>query len=202
MAIKDKQNLITELVGIVLGQKPEVDRKFTWFINKHDKVNFQNDFDVIHDIFLSLNGDYTANKSKRVKALECDAFFGGQYNFMFEFDEFQHFSSSRLASIELYPQDIKLNFSLEEWKDNCKHSFLKADVYRVNKTTADFNFKGGRTCQRAYLDCFRDILPIKYNLNPTLRINEFEVEKITEINSFNCKSMEKLLEKKIKFIDD
>lgn len=196
MATGDKQKLITKIVSIVLNQESEI-KKFEWFINKHNKVHFGKNFEFIDLIFKSLNGDLKENQAKRNTQLECDAYFGGQFNFIFEFDEFQHFSSYRLESLKHYPQGLILNYDTEIWKTLCLTHSLKADKYRKNKKTRDFNFLGGRTAQRAYLDCFRDLLPEIQGLNPTLRINEFEVPNITEINKESLKRIEQLLKNKI-----
>ena len=129
--------------------------------------------------------------------LDCDAYFGGQLNFFFEFDEHQHFSSARLKTFEFYPTDLKINFSVDQWKQLCKSHKDKADKYRKAKTTTDFNFAGGRTAQRAYLDCFRDLLPLLHGLQPTVRINEFEVADIYANNKEARSKIEKLLKAKI-----
>jgi len=198
MAVGDKQKLITQIVGTVLNERPITDAKFDWFINKHSKENFGESFNVIDKIFRQLNGDISANQNKRSVKLECDAYFGGQHNFIFEFDEYQHFSSSRLLTFGLYPKGLELNFSLDQWVKECKNNKVEADKYRRAKTTTDFNFEGGRTAQRAYLDCFRDLLPKHHDLNPTLRINEFEVEGITSHNKEACKKVEQLINSKLK----
>jgi hypothetical protein len=39
--------------------------------------------------------------------------------------------------LELYPKEIKTNFSIEEWKGLCKLYKEKADEYRKTKTTTD-----------------------------------------------------------------
>lgn len=200
MAVGDKQKLITEIVSIVLGESAQTDKMFDWFINKHTKENFRQYFSVIDRIFVLLNGDINANQSKRTVRLDCDAYFGGQFNFIFEFDELQHFTSSRLISIDNYPADLKLNFNLISWKKLCMEHKTKADNYRKEKRTVDFDFVGGRTAQRAYLDCFRDLLPQVNNLNPTLRINEFEVSGITEISKESCMKIEKILTNKLQKI--
>jgi len=197
MAVGDKQKLITEIVSSVLNEQAQTSKKFDWFINKHSKENFGKHFSTIDKIFKSLNGDINANQTKRTVALDCDAYFGGQYNFIFEFDEFQHFSSSRLKTIENYPTDLKVNFDLVNWKKLCQTHKDKADNYRKTKTTTDFNFAGGRTAQRAYLDCFRDLLPEIQGLNPTLRINEFEVVGITRNDKEACNKIEQLLKTKL-----
>lgn len=198
MPVGDKQKLIAEIVGKVLNEQAQTSKKFNWFINKHNQENFGKHFSTIDKIFKSLNGDINANQSKRSVALNCDAYFGGKYNFIFEFDEFQHFSSARLKTIELYPTNLKLNFDLKTWKNLCLTHKDRADNYRKTKTTTDFKFAGGRTAQRAYLDCFRDLLPEVQQLNPTLRINEFEVIGITKNDKEACNKIEQLLNIKLK----
>ncbi len=198
MAVGDKQKLITQIVGTVLNERPITNEKFDWFVNKHSKENFGTSLNVIDKIFKQLNGDISANQSKRTVKLECDAYFGGQHNFIFEFDESQHFSSSRLLTFGLYPNELKLSFSIDQWVKECRNYKIEADNYRRSKTTTDFNFEGGRTAQRAYLDCFRDLLPQHHNLNPTLRINEFEVIGITSNNKEAYKKIELLINSKLK----
>lgn len=197
MAVGDKQKLITEILSKVLNVPAQTSKKFDWFINKHSKENCGKHFSTFENIFKLLNGDITANQSKRSVSLNCDAYFGGQFNFIFEFDEFQHFSSARLKTIENYPTGLKVNFDLANWKKLCQTHKDKADNYRKTKTTTDFNFVGGRTAQRAYLDCFRDLLPEIQGLNPTLRINEFEVVGISRVDKEACNKIEQLLKTKL-----
>ena len=198
MPVGDKQKLITSIVSIVLGETAQTNKKFDWFVNKHLREHFAEQFLTIDKIFNTLNGNFTANQSKRTKSLDCDAYFGGKYNFIFEFDEFQHFTSARLKTLNLYSKTLKVNFQISEWKKLCELNKFKADNYRHSKTTADFNFEGGRTAQRAYLDCFRDLLPKRNNLNPTLRINEFEVADIYNNNAASCKKIENILKVRLK----
>lgn len=197
MAVGDKQKLITEIVETVLNEKAQTDKKFDWFINQHTKENFIEYFAIIENVFDNLNGNTVANKSKRKQGLNCDAYFGGNYNFMFEFDEFQHFSSARLKTFDLYPKELPLNFNIENWKMLCERHKFRADKYRKSKTTKDFNFVGGRTSQRAYFDCFRDLVSKEHNLNPTLRINEFEVLDIYANTKDACIKVEQLLKIKL-----
>lgn len=197
MAVRDKQKLITEILSEVLGQSAETDKTFSWFINKHLKEHFGLYFNTINKIFNELNGDDNAIATKRTVPLDCDAYFGGRYNFIFEFDEFQHFSSARLRTLEHYPKKLKLGFDVNTWKNLCGLHGGKANRYRYNKSTVDFNFPGGRTAQRAYLDCFRDFLPEIHGLNPTIRINEFEVAEINSKNLDSYKTIEYLLKDKL-----
>lgn len=197
MATGDKQKLITQIVSTILGVQHNCSKKFDWFYNKHTEDNFKGYFAHINNIFTSLKGDIIANENKRQQALACDAYFGGSYNFMFEFDEFQHFTSYRLKTFDHYPDNIKLNFNLQQWKQDCTIHMLKADQYRLKKTTKDFNFFGGRTAQRAYLDSFRDLLPTLHGLNPTLRISEFETIGITSNDRDACQIIERILKTKL-----
>lgn len=198
MAIGDQQKLITELVQTVLNQKAETDIKFDWFVNKHLQKDFKNYYKIIDNIFVRLNGNKLGNENKQISKLQTDSYFGGNFNFLFEFDEFQHFSSSRKLTFDCYPKNLNLNFDISQWKKQCELTFTKADKYRKTKETKDFDFKGGRTAQRAYLDCFRDFLPEINGLKPTLRINEFEVFGIERNNIENCKKIEKLILEKMK----
>jgi hypothetical protein len=198
MPKKDRQKLITEIVSTVLGEKAETDRKFDWFINKHKKQHFKGHFYTIDHIFKTLKGNIESNQSKRLTYLECDAYFGGKYNFIFEFDEYQHFSSARLQAIDLYPKNLRTNFLFTTWEKFCGLNKEKADKYRQNKKTKDFNFVGSRTAQRAYLDCFRDLLPSNHGLNPTLRIADFEVKDIYSNTTESCRKVEGILKIRIK----
>lgn len=197
MATKDRQKFISSIVGKVLNEEPQI-KKFDWFINKHKQEHFREHFNVINNIFNTLNGDFQLNQNKKTSSLECDAYFGGNYNFMFEFDEYQHFSSFRLNTFNFYPSRLPLNYNVESWKSFCNQHSNRADKYRRNKITVDFNFQGGRTAQRAYLDCFRDLLPAQYGLNPTLRISEFEVANIYINDIASFKKIEALLKSKLK----
>lgn len=183
MPVGYKQKLITKIISTVLEETAQIKVTFPWFINKHTESDFGIHFQVISKIFQNLNGDLKANQNKRISSLKCDAYFGGKYNFIFEFDEFQHFSSYRLKTLECYPADIITAFDIKQYKLLCKVHREKADKYRKAKKTVDFNFVGGRTAQRAYLDCFRDLLPTVNGLNPTLRITEFEVASIYSNNN-------------------
>ena len=172
-------------------------KTFDWFINKHTVEHFGEDFKKIDKIFTSLGGDILANNGKRTDRLRPDAYFGGQFNFLFEFDELQHFNSPRLSTLEQLPNNIKTNYSIDNWIALCNKHKVQADNYRRTKTSVDFNFLGGRTAQRAYLDCFRDFLPTRHGLNPTLRINIFEVADMHSISKDDCKKMEQLLKLKL-----
>jgi hypothetical protein len=177
MTINVRQKLITNILSTVIGSKPVSKPRFDWFKNKHFEEDFKDLFMVIDQIF------------------DCDTFFGEPYNFIFEFDEFQHFSSCKKQTLELYPKDLKIGFELKNYIDLCDLYKDKADKYRKVKKTIDFPFSGGRTAQRAYLDAFRDLLPGQHGLNPTIRISEFEVSSVTECDQEGRRIIEKIVGK-------
>jgi hypothetical protein len=197
MPVGDKQKLITEIVSTVLQEPAQTKVSFPWFVNKHLENDFGIQFPIISNVFKCLNGNIETNHSKRTLSLDCDAYFGGRYNFIFEFDEFQHFSSYRLKSLNCYPENLDTAFDIKQYKLLCSVHREKADNYRRAKMTVDFNFIGGRTAQRAYLDCFRDLLPLTNGLNPTLRITEFEVANVYRNDENAQKIVSDLIKKKL-----
>lgn len=194
MATKDRQILITQIVSDVLEEKYNPEQTYDWFINQHKPEHFKAYFKNISSIFTSLKGKPELNS---IRKLHPDAYFGGKYNMFFEFDEIQHFSTARFYTYKHYPPDLHLNYSITDWQNYCQAHQLKANKYRAKKTTDDFNFIGGRTAQRAYLDCFRDLLPTLHGLNPTLRIAEFEVSNVKFNDEFGRKVIQNILKKKL-----
>lgn len=197
MPPRQQERFIIKIVEDVLGVHAE-ERTFNWLKNKHLEEDFGKYYNLIDRIFLDLGGSYRANKEKKTQFLRCDAFFSGGLNFILEFDEFQHFSTARLKTLNYYPKDLKTNFVLDEYCSFCQNHRFEADKYRSNKTTPDFNFAGGRTAQRAYLDCFKDLLPRLHGLNPTMRISEFEVAEITNNDKESRDMIRKIIEIKLK----
>jgi hypothetical protein len=177
MPVRDRQRLITDILATVLGQPPG-NPSFGWMTNKQAEDDSGEPYVSLRAIFKALRGNAEAHALKRERPLNCDASFGGSYNFIFEFDEIQHFSSFRLKTFDFYPQGLKLGYNLERYRDYCKKHMVEANSYRQAKTTDDFPFAGGRTAQRAYFDAVRDLLPPVHGLNPTLRIAEFEVARV------------------------
>lgn len=191
----ERQQLITEIAEKVLGISAEPQKSFDWFRNIHTQEDFGIYFPLINHIFLMLGGDLEAGKEPRL--LKCDAYLPAPLNCIFEFDEHQHFSTARLKTLELYPSKLRLGFAIDEYKRYCGEHRLEADKYRYTKRTRDFDFEGGRTAQRAYLDCFRDILPSLHGLNPTIRIAAFEVVEVTGNDARGRAIVKKLLRKKL-----
>lgn len=154
MPTGERQKLITKMVAKVLGETAIPNAQFDWIINKHLPIHFGKRYTVIEQIFCVLNGNNDGMLNKRIHNLRCDAYFGGKYNFIFEFDEIQHFTTARSKTFNHYPNNYKSNFPLSHWQMLCFNNKERADKYRNNKRTKDFDFVGGENCPKGLLRLF------------------------------------------------
>lgn len=187
MAVGDQQRLITEILAEVLNEKAETNISFEWLKNKHLELDFKNEklginlFPVVENIFAKLKGDKNGMASKGARVLKPDCYFGGKYNFIFEFDELQHFTAYKMVALQNYPSDLKYGFDIKQYLLYCnihKDKAIKKGPPGYRKPKEEFPFENGRAAQRAFFDSFRDLLPTLHGLNPTLRISEFEAAEI------------------------
>lgn len=181
MAVGDKQRLIIEIIEEVLQESAQTNISFNWLNNKHLPEDFGIYYGNIEYIFDALNGDKSGMNNKVARVLKPDCYFGGKYNFIFEFDELQHFTSYKKIALLNYPTDLSYGFDLEQYIEYCdeySREALKKGPAGYRKPKDEFPFENGRAAQRAFFDAFRDILPTLHDLNPTIRISEFEVRQI------------------------
>lgn len=196
MAVGDRQKLMISIMEIILNKKAETNKKFDWLINKHLVENFGEYFDLITRIFVKLNGNNEGMLSKKVRSLSPDCYFGETQNFIFEFDELQHFTEYKKNVLELYPKDIMYGFDVAKYIEYCNiYSIeaLKKGPAGYRKPKIEFPYENGRAAQRAFFDAFRDLLPTKYGLKPTLRISEFEVKEVKGLDPNSIKVVENIL---------
>jgi hypothetical protein len=78
--------------------------------------------------------------------------------FILEFDESQHFSRPRLATLSLYPVDLKMGFSVRRWQALCR------EISAADDTPID------RDERRAWYDTLRDMAPTLHGFGPTVRL--------------------------------
>jgi hypothetical protein len=175
MPVGELQNLVVTLIGQALNADVKHEVAFEWLRNTHTVGDCGRHFATIDRIFSGLKGNPSAAATKRSGPILCDAYFAGDLNFILEFDEFQHFSSARLKTLDSYPRSVLIGFDIAYYQLLCKQHSAKADYYRRAKTTKDFNFIGGRTAQRAYFDTMKDLLPELHGKRPTVRVSEFEL---------------------------
>lgn len=86
-----------------------------------------------------------------------------------EVDESQHFTSWRLASLDLYPPDTPLGFDLATYRGSCQEWAPKSDRYRAAKAAVGFG-QAGRQRQRAYHDALRDLVVPAMGHPPVIRV--------------------------------
>src|SRR5262245_36555647 len=70
---------------------------------------------TLERIFLALGGDLNDLSTGRSTALRGD-FFHAPTQTLIEIDEPQHFTSARLETLDLYPENASLGFDLEHYR--------------------------------------------------------------------------------------
>lgn len=115
-------------------------------------------------IFVALGGDLTAQSDKKSSPLPGDLIHVATRTLV-EVDEYQHFTTFRRATLDLYPPDYPVEFDLDRYRDLCDRWSSKADRYRKTKAARGFG-EVGRQRQRAYNDALRDLAsaPMGYKL--------------------------------------
>ncbi len=172
---------IIALVEEVFGVPAERRAQFDWLINKPAPAHFGDYYPKIAKLFEKMGGDWEGLSTKADGYLTPDAYFPAPYNFIFEFDELQHFTLFRQQTLDVYPEDLALGFDHQAYRQLCfKHQemAIQKGTDRFRRKTSDFPFLNGRAAQRAFFDTFRDWLPPLHGLKPTLRLAEFEVTDI------------------------
>ena len=101
-------------------------------------------------------------KGQKNHKLPCD-YYLSEVNLVIEFDERQHFTLLRAASLQAYPSDIAIGFDKKRWIDLSE------------KIKAGDNSPIYRDEQRAFYDSLRDIIAPQVGLKPVVRIFEEDV---------------------------
>ena len=107
-------------------------------------------------IFRALRGDEEDLARGVHRALRPD-WFHEPTGTVIEIDEFQHFTSDRLLTLERYPSSASLGFDRLGYIALCEETRERADRYRATKEARGFRWPGGRRAQRAYFDAVRDL---------------------------------------------
>jgi hypothetical protein len=111
---------------------------------------------TLQKIFAQLAGSETELQQARGTALAADWLLDDAH-LVIEIDEHQHFTSDRLVSLESYPVDAEVAFSIQEYTALCEVLRAGSDRYRATKDALAFRRVGGRRAQRAYFDAVRDL---------------------------------------------
>ena len=105
----------------------------------------------------SYRGFGIADFVRRPTLAPCD-FWVPDPGFVVEFDESQHFTSSRKLALQVYADEQTLGFSAHRWMNLCDHHNAKD------------NDPPFRDEQRAWYDALRDLVPTTRGLHPTVRL--------------------------------
>jgi hypothetical protein len=84
-------------------------------------------------------------------------------------DEPAHFTSFRLAALQLYPSDASLGFDLEEHRELCRIWAARTDELDRGLAAKGFGF-GGVQRERAYHDALRDLATPAMGHPPLTRV--------------------------------
>lgn len=123
---------------------------------------------VLGDIFGVLGGRLEEQAGKRLTPLPGD-FRHAATGTLIEVDESQHFTSYRLATLDLYPADVPVGFDVAEYRALCRAWAPRSDRYRAAKAAVGFG-DGGRQRQRAYHDALRDLATPAMGRPPVIRV--------------------------------
>jgi hypothetical protein len=86
-----------------------------------------------------------------------------------QIDESPHFTSFRLATLELYPADAAVGFDVDEHKQLCRKWCSSTDGLARGLAAKGFGF-GGVPRERAYHDALRDLATPAMGHPPLVRI--------------------------------
>jgi hypothetical protein len=87
-----------------------------------------------------------------------------------EVDEVQHFTTTRARTFDLYPETVRLGYSLTDYRGLVRQWNKRGDGAFAHNTASEFPNPGGRQAQRAYNDALRDLLAPSFTGHPVIRI--------------------------------
>ena len=132
---------------------------------------------LVQDIYFELTGNRLPKTMPPRERRKVDGVFlgPGDRRFIFKLDEKQRFNRSRAATLRLYPDDLRLGFSVARWMECCcSKGKLEGGGFAKPKLPL-FPVKEGRHRQRAFRDALADVLPSEHGFLPTLRLGDIEV---------------------------
>lgn len=112
----------------------------------------------LEKIYKALQSDRGYLNFVRRRQLPACDYYINSLNCLVEFDESQHFTARRALTLSLYPNGAKLGFDKGVWHKRC------VDINRHDNDPMD------RDEKRAWYDTLRDVLPVAFGMNPTIRV--------------------------------
>ena len=120
-------------------------------------------------IYARLNGDVSVLYASRENLLLPVELVHEPTGTLVEVDESPHFTSFRLAALELYAADTAVGFDLDEYRELCRAWCSSTDVLARGLPAKGFGF-GGVQRQRAYHDALLDLAAPAMGLPPVVRV--------------------------------
>jgi hypothetical protein len=124
---------------------------------------------VLDAIYARLGGDISVLGASRANLLLPVDLVHAPSGTLIEVDESPHFTSSRLATLDLYPTDAAVGFDLDAYRALCRDWCADADALSRGLPAKGFGFAGVQR-ERAYHDALRDLATPAMGHPPLLRI--------------------------------
>lgn len=136
---------------------------------------------ALSQIFDVLDGDEAALLAKPRRSIPSDFLLGA---IQVEFDEGQHFTIQRLATLAFYPSSVALGFERLEYARLCLSTARRAGRAFAHKAAGEFPGLHGRARQRAYFDAFRDLVAPILGNGPVLRVPAPDRDPVAALEKF------------------
>jgi hypothetical protein len=120
-------------------------------------------------IYARLGGDVSVLSASRENLLLPVALLHESTGTVIEVDERPHFTSFRLATLELYPDGVAVGFDVGEYAEFCRTWCTETDGLSRGLPAKGFGF-GGVQRERAYHDALRDLATPAMGHPPLVRI--------------------------------
>ena len=125
--------------------------------------------DVLAVIYARLKGDVSVLHASRENLLLPVDLVHVPTGTVIEVDGREHFTSSRLLALDLYPAGTPLGFDLEAYRELCREWCATTDALSRGLPAKGFGF-GGVQRERAYHDALRDLATPAMGHPPLIRI--------------------------------
>ena len=125
--------------------------------------------EVLGTIYARLKGDISVLHASRENLLLHVDLVHGPTGTLLAVDEASHFTSFRLAALELYPADVTVGFDLDEHRELCRAWCARTDPLSRGLPAKGFGL-GGVQRERAYRDSLFDLATPAMGHLPLLRI--------------------------------
>ena len=124
--------------------------------------------EALERIYARLRGDLSVLRASRANLLLPVELVHGASGTVIEVDASPHFTSFRLATLDLYPDDVAVGFDLDEYRELCRAWCSETDGLGGGLPAKGFGF-GGLQRERAYHDALLDLAAPAMGHPPVIR---------------------------------